>query len=249
VTRPARTFVGGRRVEADRNDEGVFSAARQVFIEQGPDASMAAIAARAGVGVGTLYRRYPTKTDLMRAICLAAMERSLAEAQAALDEEPDGWSALVRFMHRSIEIGTGGLNLLAGSFTVTDEMHATSRRERAALEAIVGEAQQDGLLRDDVVAPDITLLLNQLHSLKVGGNSSTSDDEVDALRRRYVAIFLEGLRAPGGAPLPRPAPGWDRIERPEVSQRRVWQKAIQGIAAPSHQCECGRSAGVPAKPS
>ncbi|XVQ06966.1 TetR/AcrR family transcriptional regulator [Spirillospora sp. CA-255316] len=209
MTSPARTFVGGRRAEADRNDQYVFAAARQVFIERGPDASMAAVAARAGVGIGTLYRRYPTKTDLVRAICTAAMERSCAEAQAALDEEPDGWSALARFMRSGVALGTGGLNPLAGTFTVTEEMLETSRRERAAIEAIVDRAHREGSLRDDITAPDITLLLNQLHALR----GIDEQEAVTALQERYVALHLEGLRAPATTPLPGPAPSWDAIER------------------------------------
>src|SRR5262245_13345392 len=123
----------GRRAEADRNDEAVFLAARDVFAELGPDAPMSAIAARAGVGMGSLYRRYPSKVDLMRAVCTTSMERAVAEADTALDEEPDGWSALARYMRRCVDLRVGSLARLAGTFPATEEMFALAERGHKAI--------------------------------------------------------------------------------------------------------------------
>lgn len=205
--------LGGRRAEAARNDQGVLDAARDVFIESGPAASMADIAARARVGIGTLYRRYPRKVDLMCVVCTEAMRRSLHEARAALDEEPDGWSALHRFVLRSAQLGTGALNGLAGYFKVTDDMLELSRRQRSVIDRIVERAHREGTLRHDLTAPDIMTLI-PLVSARASG--------VGAPERscRYAQLMVDGMRAADRPALPGEPPTWRAFEH-------AWQQGAE----------------------
>ncbi|BCB81628.1 TetR/AcrR family transcriptional regulator [Phytohabitans flavus] len=198
-----------RRAEADRNDEAVFLAARDVFADVGADAPMSAIAARAGVGMGSLYRRYPSKVDLMRAVCTTSMERSMAEADRALAEEPDGWSALTRYMRRCVDLRVGSLARLAGMFPATAEMFALAERGQKVIDEITGRAKAEGTLRADVTSADIVLTISEMSALPAG-----------PYRHRWLALVLDGLRAPGAGILPGPAPDWS-----SVRDRWVYQES------------------------
>src|ERR1700716_368898 len=100
VTRTDRAL----RTDAARNRAHVLAAARDVFVEHGADAPLDEVARRAGVGIATLYRRFPDRATLMRAVVLEVLERVAHEARLALAEEPDAFSALVRYMHRALDI-------------------------------------------------------------------------------------------------------------------------------------------------
>ncbi len=199
--------MSGRRAEAERNDERVLAAAREVFVELGPDAPMSAVAARADVGMGSLYRRYSSKNDLIRELCVAAMRQVIAEAENALREEPDGWSAFGRFMRRCIAGGTGALLPLGGSFVVTDDVLDVSERARDAIQAVLHRAQADGALRTDVTAADVSMLFAQLVRPQVPDGARAGQ-----LRERYVEVILAGLR-PSAPALPGPAPDWSEIQK------------------------------------
>src|SRR3712207_9065872 len=84
--------LNGRRAEAARNDWLIMDAAREVFIAD-PAAPIAAVAKRAGVGIGALYRRYASKEELLRWLCAEGLRQYIAEAEAALADEGDPWSA------------------------------------------------------------------------------------------------------------------------------------------------------------
>lgn len=202
----SHTHLGGRRAEAARNDQHVLEAARQLFIEAGPAASMADIASRAGVGIGTLYRRYPHKIDLMRVVCTEAMQRSLDEAQAALDEEQDGWSALTRFVLHSVQLGTGSLNGLAGAFEVTNEMLELSRGQLALVDRIVNWAHREDTLRADVTGADLMALIPV-----VSARSSHLDDP--ELPCRYAQLMIDGMSGTKASALPGEPPTSTDIER------------------------------------
>ncbi|MGW3465914.1 TetR/AcrR family transcriptional regulator, partial [Streptomyces olivaceoviridis] len=106
------TYTGkprGRQREADRNDARLFQAAREVFAERGWDAPVSEIARRAGIGMGSLYRRYPSKELLAQHMRIAGMEQLVRQARTALAEEPDPWTALVRFFRDALaDQGAGG---------------------------------------------------------------------------------------------------------------------------------------------
>src|SRR5437588_440934 len=92
------------RADARRNREQLLAAARDVFVEQGPGAPLDEIARRAGVGIATLYRRFPDRESLMRAVVLDVLGQVGHQARLAQAEEPDALAALVRYMHRALDV-------------------------------------------------------------------------------------------------------------------------------------------------
>jgi len=196
-----------RRADAARNDARILAAAREVFIEYGPDAPVSVIAERAGVGMGTLYRRYPSKEDLMRALTMATMEDTRRTAEEAC-AHPDPWAGFTGFLEACVEAGVDGSPRVTGSFTVTEEILQASRRAREAVQRLVDRAQAAGVLRADVNAHDIALVLGVLRELRVAHR-----DRDPALRRRFTAIVLDGLRPAAARPLPAPPAGWDDVVR------------------------------------
>lgn len=213
------TYTGkprGRQREADRNDARLFQAAREVFAERGWDAPVSEIARRAGVGMGSLYRRYPSKELLAQRMRIAGMEQLVTQARTALAEEPDPWAALVRFFRDALtEQGAGGplLPLVGGRLPATDEVLTAAERLRTALDDLVRGAHRAGMLRADFTSADIPLLLEHLTPrIPVTGERAT------ALHLRYLSLVLAGLRAPAvdePAGLPGPEPGW-------LELRRLW---------------------------
>src|SRR6266851_2947915 len=94
----------GLRADARRNRAHVLAAARDVFVEHGADAPLDEVAHRAGVGIATLYRRFPDRATLLRAVALDVLARTAAEACAAETEEADPFDALGRYMHRALDL-------------------------------------------------------------------------------------------------------------------------------------------------
>lgn len=200
--RPVRTRRG-RQAEAARNDLVVLAAAREVFATMGADAPVAAVAERAGVGIGSLYRRYGSKDDLLRHLCLLAMRQSIEAAEAAL-EVADPWAALAGFVRASVAAGTGSLGPLAGAIESTPEMWQASRRGRELLGQLVSRARTAGVVRADVTPLDVAHLIELFGRL---GPAVAEGGEQEAIRQRLLAVALDGLRA-GQAfgSLPEPAP-------------------------------------------
>src|SRR4051794_16726518 len=116
--RAAQPGRRGRQAEAERNDRRVLDAAREIFAAYGAAAPVSAIAERAGVGMGSLYRRYGSKDDLLRQLCVEAMEQSIAAAEEAL-AATDAWVGLRDYVHTCVARGTGALAPLAGSIKTT----------------------------------------------------------------------------------------------------------------------------------
>ncbi|CAO5192378.1 AcrR family transcriptional regulator [Frankia sp. AiPs1] len=209
-TSTTRSDRSGRRAQAERNDVSVLAAARDVFIELGWDAPVSAVAARAGVGMGSIYRRYPSKTDLLRAMCLGAMDRAAEEARDALAGEPDGWQALRRFMRRMVEARSCALFVLIGnSATVGGEIEDGATDLRGAIDELVAAAHDCGALRPEVVATDIYLLLAHLRS-----TPDSTPERAEQLQLRYLDVVLQGIAAPGTQPratLAGPPPSWAEV--------------------------------------
>lgn len=103
------------RADALRNRERIVAAAREMFVEHGPDISLDEVARRAGVGNATLYRHFTDRVELVRRVTLYVTDRVADEAAAALAEEADGFEALSRFVHAAVAERVGALcPLLAG---------------------------------------------------------------------------------------------------------------------------------------
>ncbi|MFV2019036.1 TetR/AcrR family transcriptional regulator [Micromonospora sp. LOL_023] len=196
-----------RRADASRNDTRILAAARAIFSELGPDAPVSVIAERAGVGMGTLYRRYPSKSHLMRELSLADMDDTRQAAEAAV-QTSDSWAGLTGFIDTCVEAGVDGSPRLTGPFTVTDEVLQASKRTREAVQRLVEYAQRDGSLRPDVNAHDLVLLLHTLRELRAAHSNRDP-----ALRQRFLGILLDGLRADNRSPLPAAPATWSDVER------------------------------------
>ena len=192
----------GRRAEAARNDERLLSAAREVLVAA-PDAPMSQVAKRAGVGVATLYRRYPSKEALIAGVWLESVRDVEAEARVALDRARlFPWGAFVGFMTGSVASGMGALAAaLAEAGAPAEGLVAAERSMNAAIDELLEVAQKAGAVRADVGVQDVRLLFEQLHAVRAADAAREA-----TLRRRYLELVLQALRAPGAAPLPGPAP-------------------------------------------
>ena len=195
--------LSGRRRQAARNDERILAAAREVFIGD-PNAPISAVAARAGVGISALYRRWPSKEDLLRQLCRDGLRVYLDEAEAAIADRGDPWHAFATFLHRVVEADVHSLTVrLAGTFTPTEDMYADATRSGELNERLVARTKAAGDLRDDVTAEDLTLILEQLAAIRPGifGDARRTRER----RERYLALILDGLRS-DREPLPGPPP-------------------------------------------
>ena len=201
--------VHGRQAEARRNDLVVLEAARDVFTALGADAPISAVAERAGVGMGTLYRRYGSKTELLQRLCVLAMDQARQAADDAL-RAGDPWTGLADYICACVEMRSGALAALAGQIETTAEMRELARRSMARLSEIVARAHRDGSLRPDVTALDITWLIEQFSRRPP---DPVPPDEERNVRVRLVAIALAGLRAQPGQALPGRPPSRARYVR------------------------------------
>lgn len=184
----------GRQREARRNDGNLLAAARLVFALQGPAAPVSAIAEEAGVGIATLYRRYPTKAALVEYLCAESLEQQIAAARAALEA---GGGGLAAFISSCVGFRAGVFTSLAGGVDVASELTAKAEQAHALVVQLVAGAQVEGTIRRDVTAVDVHQLI-ELFSRR----------RRHAQYERLLTLLLDGLR-PGGSPLPTPSPTWD----------------------------------------
>lgn len=201
--RPGDPALSGRRAQAARNDEVILAAARAVFLDD-PEAPISAVSERAGVGISALYRRYPSKEDLLRKLCgdgLAAYTDAVQEAVDSLDAGADPWSAFEAFMRRVVDAGSTSLTArLAGTFTPSEQLYRDARLADELNHKLVERLRRAGAVRPDIEVADIGLILEQIASVRLGDERRTSQ-----LRHRYLTLVLDGLRKPG-TELPGPAP-------------------------------------------
>ncbi|MGW5384739.1 TetR/AcrR family transcriptional regulator [Nocardia sp. NPDC003963] len=198
---PAHKPLSGRRAQAARNDSLVLEAAREVFLAE-PKAPIAAVAERAGVGISALYRRYPSKEALLRTLCHEGLRRYNAEADAAL-AEPDGWQALVGFLERVVDADVHSLTVhLAGTFTPDPGMRPDAEHADTVNTELVRRAHETGRLREGVTPQDIGLVLEACAAVALPDKERAAQ-----LRRRVLAVLIDGLTADGDLPGPPPRPG------------------------------------------
>jgi AcrR family transcriptional regulator len=196
----------GRRAQAARNDEKILEAAREVFIAN-PAAPIAAVAKQAGVGISALYRRYPSKEDLLRELCADGLRRYIGAAESAAADEGDPWQAFAGFMQRVVAADAASLTQkLAGTFEPTEDLYRAAAYAGELNERVFNRAQHAGAIRPDAEVSDLGLIFEQLASIRLGDH-----DRTHALRRRYLALALDGLRAHPQDPLPGPAPTGDEL--------------------------------------
>ncbi|MFI1355392.1 TetR/AcrR family transcriptional regulator [Streptomyces sp. NPDC020898] len=200
------------RADARQNVEQILQVAQDVFADLGYQASIAEVARRSGLGMGTIYRHFPNKTVLVERIAIKVMRESLAEVLRALAEEPATWAAFTRVMRHTTRLRSSQLFPVSrGRATEPGpELAGVRTQLLAALEDLVTRTQRAGALRDDVNAFDIVLMLNSIPPrLPDGEDGSAAADLAD----RHLGVLLDGLRAPGSETLSRPAPGRREIDQ------------------------------------
>jgi AcrR family transcriptional regulator len=191
------------RSDARRNRDQILRAAKEIFASQGIGVPMEEIARRAEVGVGTLYRRFPDREALIRAVFRDSFRAVADETRAALAEEPTAWDALVRIMRLSAQLRLS-MRLHTYSAAVTAIVRADEESERLrqeavdVLEQVMRRAQAEGTLRDDVGVGDLSMLfvsvVHQMHNL--------TEEAAQLAPGRVLAIMLDGLRVRDADPLP-----------------------------------------------
>ncbi len=201
-----RRPLSGRRAEAARNDGRIEDAARAVFAAD-PGAPIAAVAARAGVGIGALYRRYPSKEILLHTLATEGLARHRAALDAALADAGEPWAVFAGFLRAAVAAGSGSLTVrFAGEFPAGDALHEAGRAALAATQRLLDRAQGAGVVRADLTVGDLALLLEQAQALRLGDDTRAAE-----LRQRVLTIVLDGLRAPDASPLPGAAPTWAEL--------------------------------------
>lgn len=180
-----------RRVRADarRNLDGLLQAAMEVFAASGVDAPVREIAKKAGVGVGTLYRHFPQRSDLIKAVFRREID-ACADAAAALAREHAPGEALARWMQRYVDFISAKRGLAAALHS-GDPAYETlpayfDQRLRPALETLLDAAVAAGEIRSGIEATDLLPAVARLAS-------SASDNGSDHARR-MVALLVDGLR-------------------------------------------------------
>jgi AcrR family transcriptional regulator len=202
--------VRAMRADARRNRARVLVAAEEVFSEEGAKAQVDEIARRAGVGVGTVCRHFPTKQALLDAVLEAMYGSLLAEAEAALTE-PDAGAAFDAFFHQLAEFQTRHRALaesMAAALDRSESAQITKQALRRALTQLTKNAQAVGAIRDDVDAADVTTLFSG-----VAHTTALAGDLQPMLRKRYVAIILDGLRPHDRGPLPGKPMSFTQLDR------------------------------------
>lgn len=184
---------GTLRADARTNRDQVLAAARELFATRGADVSMKAIADRAGVGVGTLYRRFPGRDALISATAEAHLLDLATALATARREERTAWLALRRFLHACIDDGIGALAAAIEPSLHTRTQHNVQvKAARAAvgraLAELTWQAQADGDLRPDAELDDIALLMTVQVYLRPGQSRSQATE-------RVTDLILHGLQA------------------------------------------------------
>jgi AcrR family transcriptional regulator len=216
-----------RRLRADavRNRDAIVAVARDVFAEQGLEAPLELIAARAGVGIATLYRRFPTREKLVA----AALTEKVAEYAEAAEQAlavADPWSGFAGFVQRICELQAsdrGLSDLLSMTLSADEQIEQLRREANDRVITLIERAKADGTLRQDFAGEDLVLLL-----IATAAVMHVTGADAPAAWRRFVALALDAFRRQDSPGLPEP---------PTTAQMT---RAMLRLAA---ERGCGRPAG------
>jgi AcrR family transcriptional regulator len=189
------------RSDALRNRERLVASARELFARSGVDVSVEEITRNAGVGMGTLYRHFPTKEELVDAVLEDAFAE-LVEVAARSAANPDAWVGFTDFLEQALAMHAANRGLKDVLATREHGAHhagAMRARIRPLLRRLIERAQEQGSLRPDFAAEDLSLLF------WTGGRVIETTAAVAPEHwRRYLGFVLDGLRADAATPLPEP---------------------------------------------
>jgi AcrR family transcriptional regulator len=201
----AAEAVRGLRADAERNRERLLAAAREVFAEQGLDASTNEVARRAGVGVATLFRRFPTRDDLVEAVFAQKMADYVGAIDAAL-ANPDPWIGFCGYIERVCEMQAadrGFADLLTLSFPGAKALQAERDTSAEALDELIDRAKAVGKLREEFAHQDVALVL----MANAGVVTATRGAAPDAWQRivgYLIQSFAADAACASAPPLPKP---------------------------------------------
>jgi AcrR family transcriptional regulator len=203
------------RRDARRNRERLVASARELFAGAGVDVPVEEITRHAGVGMGTLYRHFPTKEDLIDAVLEDAFgELAGAAEQAAADD--DAWGGFTSFLERALALhaaNRGLKDVLATRAQGRERAAAMRARIRGPLRRLIERAQEQGTLRQDFTAADLPLVF--WTGFRV---IEATEAVAPGYWRRYLGLLLDGLRAGAAMPLPFPPLTQAQLER--ATERR-----------------------------
>jgi AcrR family transcriptional regulator len=189
------------RSDARRNRERLVASAREIFAREGVEASVEEITHHAGLGMGTLYRHFPTKEELIDAV----LEDSFAELIDLAERcsaETDAWLGFTAFLEQAIAqhaANRGLKDMLATSERGRERADAMRARIRPPLRRLITRAQEQGDLRPDFTAEDLPLVFSTANRV-IEMTASVAPDHW----RRFLGLMLDGLRAGAATPLPQP---------------------------------------------
>ncbi|WP_099025540.1 TetR/AcrR family transcriptional regulator [Mycolicibacterium palauense] len=209
------------RRDAQQNRQRIVEAARELFAARGLEATHNEVAHHAGVGVGTVYRRFPTKEELVDAIFEDGIDEITALGDAALSK-PDSWQGLVFFIDEMCQLTARDQGLREAVLSRThggDRVEAARLRLDPVVAKVVEKARADGHLRADICDTDLPLV-----SIIAGAVTEFAGDIRPDLWRRYVTLVLDGMRAQTH---PTPLPVGPLSPEQHEAAMRSWSPARQ----------------------
>jgi AcrR family transcriptional regulator len=189
------------RADAEQNRERIVEAAQALFAERGIDVTREEIARRAGVGMATLRRRYPTRADLVAGVFEEKMWRFATGARKAL-QDPDPWHGFCRYVASLCAMQTadrGFSDVLTMTFPSATKFEAARVQAYEDFSELMKRAQTAGALRKDFVAEDLIILL-----MASAGVVAAAGKAAPRSAPRLVGYLLQAFAAPGGGALPPP---------------------------------------------
>jgi AcrR family transcriptional regulator len=190
------------RRDARRNREAILAAARQVFCDHGLEAPLEEIARQAGVGIATLYRRFPSRVELLDAVLADTVQAHVdaAEQALAIDDPWDGFAFYLGETCR-LQAADRGLNDAMGMrFPRATTVEALKARMFELVAQVVDRAQRSGQLRADLTVEDLALVTWANTRILQAGRAAGAPDAW----RRHLGFLLDGFRADRAHPLPQP---------------------------------------------
>jgi AcrR family transcriptional regulator len=186
-----------QRADAVRNRSLLVEAGREVFAERGPEAALEEIARRAGVGIGTLYRHFPTREALVEAIYAEHIGEVVTAAEETAAAE-DAWRGLESFLEHVLELQARNLPLRAAFLRHGSRAGLAAERRRQILpplKRLVTRAKEQGALRHDLTVGDLSTAIWSFAPI-IEATAETAPD----VWRRHLRILLDGMRAAGATP-------------------------------------------------
>ncbi|HYB29593.1 MAG TPA: TetR/AcrR family transcriptional regulator [Solirubrobacteraceae bacterium] len=205
------------RKDAELNRQRLLAAAAEVFAQQGLGATLHDVAAHAGVGVGTAYRNFANKGELIDEFFRERIDEVVAHAKNAL-QIPDAWQGLTTFLEHSLRMqyeNRGLKDMLTNPHLGPARADESPDRIAPLIDALISRAKSQGILRPDFESSDLILIQVALAALMDSNVRRVQPD----LYRRYLTMFLDGIRTDQGAISELPVPALSNQETHAIMTR------------------------------